>query len=238
MAIYQTADEAGQKVRRRGQAISGGDYVARQMFGDEMNARIDAQMQRADEYMRSGRKAIATPQAQPSKTYDQILSEAQADLDQKYSSAAPSPEVQPSGGTVLGDVGRSLGRGAIGLVGGVNEVANLLTFGAPDAAARAISGTTPGEVLDRYRRDLNTKDSAELQAQRAELEKADGFVDSFAAVVSNPRLAGMMVLEMGPQLLTVAGAARLAAARAFSAASTAGLSAEAAQAQWHYNQHN
>jgi len=230
MAIYQTADEAGQKVRRRGQAISGGDYVARQMFGDEMNARIDAQMQRADEYMRSGRKAIATPQAQPSKTYDQILSEAQADLDQKYSSAAPSPEVQPSGGTVLGDVGRSLGRGAIGLVGGVNEVANLLTFGAPDAAARAISGTTPGEVLDRYRRDLNTKDSAELQAQRAELEKADGFVDSFAAVVSNPRLAGMMVLEMGPQLLTVAGAARLAAARAFSAASTAGLSAEAAQA--------
>lgn len=235
MAIFQTSDEAGKQVRRRGQAIASGEYKAGDVY-KALRGREYVPGQEATEYLNQRRAAIApaptAPTTAPSPTptlseSDRILQEIQTRYQSDAKAEAEAAPEQK--GSLLGDVGRSLGRGAIGLAGGVNEVANLLTFGAPDAAARAISGTTPGEVLDRYRRDLNTKDSPELQAQRAELEKADGFIDSFTAVVSNPRLAGMMVLEMGPQLATVAVAARTAAARAFSSATAAGLSAEAAQ---------
>lgn len=240
MAIYQTADEAGQKARRRGQAISNGDYVARQMYGDEMNSRIDAQMRRADDYMKSGRKAIATPQeapqvapqptAQKTRTYDDILSDARSDLEKKYSTATVDPAAQESKGSLLGDAGRAIVGGAVNLGGGVYELGNMVTRGSLDDVSKAAFGTSGTEALGNARTALRSGESAELTAQRKELEEADGFWDSFKAVVTNPRLAGAMTLEMVPQLVTIAGAARLAAARTIASQTAAGASAAAAEA--------
>lgn len=235
MAIFQTSDEAGKQVRRRGQAIASGEYnpgdVYRQQRGREY-----VPGQEAAEYLSQQRRAAITPPPaaapspqsnQPSLSdSDRILQEIQSRY--KADAQAQASAKPESKGTFLGDVGRSLGRGAISVAGGVNEVANLVTLGAPDAAAKYISGTTPGEVLGRWRNELNAQDSTELQAQRAELEQAKGFVDSFTTILTNPRLAGSMVFEMGPQLATVALAARTAAARAFSTATASGLSAGAA----------
>jgi hypothetical protein len=133
-----------------------------------------------------------------------------------------------------GDVARAVGTGAVNLVGGGYEIGNLLTGGYADEATKAAFGKSGSEALAGVRGSIRQGESAELKAQRAELEKADGFADSFMAVVSNPRLAGMMTLEMVPQLLTVAGAARAVASKTLTTVAAreaaAGLSAEAAAA--------
>lgn len=240
MPIYQTSAEAEKGARRRGQAISTGGYNPGDFYRsatgrDYVPGEAAAKFVKDRSAIRVPQQAEPQPAPQPapqqqSTGEDPLVASLLSDLTKQYQQQAAEAPAPKSEGTLLGDTGRSLARGGLNLLGGINEAANFVTFGLPDAAARAISGTTPGELVGRWNQQLQSQDSPELQAQRKELEEADGFWNSFSAVVTNPRLAGSMAVEMAPQLVTLGLAARAAAARALSAASTAGLSAEAAQA--------
>ena len=245
MAIYETAEDAGKKARSRGQAISTGGYNPGDLYSS-VKGRQYQPGQEATEYLERRRAAaisapvateapVATPAPSASASADDILTQIRQDLDAKYSAEAKSaPAAQQSQGSLGGDVARAVGTGAVNLVGGGYEIGNLLTGGYADEATKAAFGKSGSEALAGVRGSIRQGESAELKAQRAELEKADGFADSFMAVVSNPRLAGMMTLEMVPQLLTVAGAARAVASKTLTTVAArqtaAGLSAEAAAA--------
>ena len=244
MAIFETSAEAGAKARSRGQAISTGGYNPGDFYRDARGREYQPG-QEATDYLER-RRAIAAPvapvateapvaEAAPaSNPADEILKQIRQELDSKYSAdaksaAASTPE---SKGSIGGDISRAIGTGVVNLAGGGYELGNLLTGGYADEATKAAFGKSGSEALAGVRGSIREGESAELKAQRAELEKADGFVDSFMTVVSNPRLAGMMTLEMVPQLVTVAGAARMVAAKTLTkiaaAEVAAGASVEAA----------
>lgn len=246
MAIYETSNEAGQKVRSRGQAISTGGYTPGDFYR-AAEGRDYVIGREAAEAVRQRKAGIASPVsaapsaapsdvpvAAPAGSLDDYLKEVDKRLDAKFAAeASQTPSAPPSQGSLGGDAVRALGTGTVNLVGGGYEIGNLLTGGYADDATKAVFGKSGSEALADVRGSIRQGESAELKAQRAELEKADGFVDSFMTVVSNPRLAGMMTLEMVPQLLTVAGAARTVAAKTMAAVATsemaAGASLEAAQ---------
>ena len=244
MAIFETSAEAGAKARSRGQAISTGGYNPGDFYRDARGREYQPG-QEATDYLER-RRAIAAPVAPVAKEApvaeaapasnpaDEILKQIRQELDSKYSAdaksaAASTPE---SKGSIGGDISRAIGTGVVNLAGGGYELGNLLTGGYADEATKAAFGKSGSEALAGVRGSIREGESAELKAQRAELEKADGFVDSFMTVVSNPRLAGMMTLEMVPQLVTVAGAARMVAVKTLTkiaaAEIAAGASVEAA----------
>ena len=251
--LYKTSDEAGTQARRRGQAIKSGDYqvgdFAKQALGENYQVGDLARQQLgkdyyvgklADEAKRSGiaspsssRRGIApspsgtsTPKAEPDLT----------DLYAKYGLDPNAPRTPPSDpnapleGNFLGDAANDLAIGGLQLYGAGYEIANLVSGGRIDQAIKERTGKTGTENLAEGRQRLQQDQSPALQAQRKELEDAKGFVDSFAAVITNPRLAGSMVVQMAPQLATIGMAARAVAMRTLAWGAEAGISAEAAQA--------
>lgn len=246
MPIYQTADEAGRNARRRGQAISTGEYKAGDLYRAEMG-RDYVPGQDSAEYLRNKRSAIQAPSPVPNRqvspttfpatsapqqgTTDDVIQRLTDELTAQYAASQPAaPEPAESKGSLLGDAGRAVVGGAVNLGGGIYELGNMVTRGGLDDASKAAFGTSGTEALGNARTALRSGESTELTAQRKELEEADGFWDSFKTVVTNPRLAGAMTLEMVPQLVTIAGAARLAAARTIASQTAAGASAAAAEA--------
>ena len=248
MAIYETSNEAGQKVRSRGQAISTGGYTPGDFYRavEGRDYVIGREAAEAVEAVRKRKAGIASPvsaapsaapsdvpAAAPAGSLDDYLKEMDKRLESKYAAeASQTPSAPASQGSLGGDISRAIGTGAVNLAGGGYELGNLLTGGYADEATKAAFGKSGSEALAGVRGSIREGESTELKAQRAELEKADGFVDSFMTVVSNPRLAGMMTLEMVPQLVTVAGAARMVAAKTLTkiaaAEVAAGASVEAA----------
>ena len=247
--IYKTSNEAGTETRRKGQAISSGKYepgaFARQAIGKEYvpgqyaSAQIGQDYQPgvlADQAMATGlpspsstRRGIApspsgpsaAPTFDPLKAYEESI---QRDTpDSGLSTSKPQ-------GNFLGDAANDLAIGGLQLYGAGYEIANLVSGGAIDQAIKDRTGKTGTENLAEGRRMLQEDQSPALKAQRKELEDAKGFVDSFAAVVTNPRLAGSMVVQMAPQLATIGMAARAVAMRTLAWGAEAGIGAEAAQA--------
>lgn len=246
--IYKTSNEAGTESRRKGQAISSGKYepgaFARQAIGKEYvpgqyaSAQIGQDYQPgvlADQAMATGlpspsstRRGIAPSQSGPSAapTFDPLKAyEESLQRDTPDSGLSTSPE-----GNFLGDSANDLAIGGVQLYGAGYEIANLVSGGRIDQAIKDRTGKTGTENLAEGRRMLQADQSPALKAQRKELEDAKGFVDSFAAVVTNPRLAGSMVVQMAPQLATIGMAARAVAMRTLAWGAEAGLTAEAATA--------
>ena len=247
--IYKTSNEAGTEARRKGKAIQTGKYepgaISRQAIGTEYvpgqysSAQIGQDYRPgvlADEAMSSGlpspssrRRGIAPSPSGPSAdvTFDPLKSYQESILrDQPQSELRTSkPE-----GNFLGDAANDLAIGGLQLYGAGYEIANLVSGGAIDQAIKERTGKTGTQNLAEGRQRLQEDQSPALRAQRKELEDAKGFVDSFTAVITNPRLAGSMVVQMAPQLATIGMAARAVAMRTMAWGAEAGLTAEAAQA--------
>jgi len=248
--IYKTSNEAGTESRRKGQAISSGKYepgaFARQAIGAEYvpgqysSSQIGQDYQPgvlADQALAAGlpspssrRRGIApstsgpsaAPAFDPLAAYEQSIRRDQAQSD-ILSSKKPE-------GNFLGDSANDLVIGGLQLYGAGYEIANLVSGGKIDQAIKDRTGKTGTENLAEGRKMLQQQQSPALQAQQKELEDAKGFVDSFSTVVTNPRLAGSMVVQMVPQLATIGMAARAVAMRTLAWGAEAGLTAEAAQA--------
>lgn len=251
MPIYKTANEAERGVRQRGQAISTGDYMPGDFYRaatgkDYVIGELAAQATREMDERRRGvrapvsavpqdpvKAAVATaPAPQAPAEESPVIRQLRESVGRYYEtqgSEATAPQ-QQGGGSLIGDAGRAVMGGLVNLGGGVYELGNIVTGGGLDSATKSAFGTSGSQVVADARDYWRSGESAELKAQRAELEKADGFFDSFKTIITNPRLAGAMTLEMLPQLVTVAGAARMVAAKTLAGAAKAGMTAEAAQA--------
>lgn len=248
--IYKTSNEAGTESRRKGQAISSGKYepgaFARQAIGAEYvpgqysSSQIGQDYQPgvlADQALAAGlpspssrRRGIAPSTSGPSAApaFDPLAAYEQSiRRDQAQSDLLSSKKLE---GNFLGDSANDLVIGGLQLYGAGYEIANLVSGGKIDQAIKDRTGKTGTENLAEGRKMLQQQQSPALQAQQKELEDAKGFVDSFSTVVTNPRLAGSMVVQMVPQLATIGMAARAVAMRTLAWGAEAGLTAEAAQA--------
>jgi len=236
--LYQDSEEAGSKVRSIGQGRSALQRVQGEYLGGASSFR-EAFMKEMDRPapVSPSRGAIPTRglKASSGQSQEDILASVLAANPYKPEvpvQPEPAPQAKAPGadsqGTLMGDVGRSLARGAINLGAGIYELANFR--GLLDEGVQKLTGTTGTEFLRQTSESLNQQDSAELQRQREQLKQADGFWNSFGTVLTNPRLMGSMAIEMVPQLVPVLGAAKVAstvgAARAATAARAAGKTAE------------
>ena len=217
--FFKSAARAGAEVRRLGQV--GPEAEQDQSLRYLANAAKDGMGALPPMQPRRG---IARPtEGTPEDSIAAVLAEYE-----KANPVAEAPAPQ-SDGTLLGDISRSVARGGLALGGGLYEIGNLVTGGALDSGTQSVFGTSGTEAVSSARELLNQADSTALQEQRKELENADGFVDSFVTVLTNPRLAGTMAVEMVPQIFTVVGAARMAAGRAIASAAAKGATKEAAE---------
>lgn len=235
--FYKSAAQAGREARSRGQGKDRQD--------GSLSFLADAANDGASVVQSSPRTAISAPSV-PSRPLssgpvtpadNSSLEERLASIASKSTAAgyedlipqsAPNPVVSDAGiGT---DILTSIGSGAVGLGHGVYELGNLATGGYLDKSIESVTGTSVSRGLQSAQQYLQSKQSAELQAQRKELQAAEGFWDSFTTVLTNPRLLGSMVLEQVPQLATVAGATRAVVAKTLTSASARGMTTEAAQA--------
>jgi len=247
--LYKTSDEAGTESRRKGQAISSGKYepgaFARQAIGTEYVPGQYASQQIgqnytpgvvADQALAAGlpspssrRRGIAPSPSGPSAapTFDPLKAYEESILKDQ-----PQSELRSSApeGNFLGDSANDLVIGGLQLYGAGYEIANLVSGGAIDQAIKDRTGKTGTQNLAEGRRMLQADQSPALRAQQKELEDAKGFVDSFATVLTNPRLAGSLTMQMVPQLATIGMAARAVAMKTLAWGAEAGLSAEAATA--------
>ncbi len=237
--FYKSAAQAGREARRRGQGVTQED--------GSLQFLIDAGREGAESVKSAPRTAISAPSV-PSRPIssgpatsgpvsNSSLEERLASIASQSTAAgyealipesAPNPVVSDAGiGT---DILTSIGSGAVGLGQGVYEIGNLVTGGYLDKGIESLTGTSVSRGLQSAQQYLQSKQSAELQAQRQELQAAEGFWDSFTTVLTNPRLLGSMVLEQVPQLATVAGATRAVVAKTLTSATSRGMTTEAAQA--------
>lgn len=248
--IYKTSNEAGSEVRRRGQGISTKSYKPGDFADQEFNSRYtpgslaSSELGRdytpgafADQALSEGlpkstrRSAIANPASEVSSSTKKLSSLEQYNLERGIKEEeAPVPAQGSLEGDFIGDSGIALKTGAKQLIAGGYELGNLLTGGAIDEAILDRTGQTGTQYWKDSIKEGRTGESPALKAQRKEMEDAKGFWNSFSTVVTNPRLAGSMFVEMAPQLVTVAGAARAAAVKTMTWGVEAGLSLEASQA--------
>ena len=247
--LYKTSDEAGTEARRKGKAIQTGKYepgaFARQAIGTEYVPGQYASQQIGQNYTpgvvadqaladglpspSSRRRGIAPSPSGPSAapTFDPLKAYEESILKDQ-----PQSELRSSApeGNFLGDSANDLVIGGLQLYGAGYEIANLVSGGAIDQAIKDRTGKTGTQNLAEGRRMLQADQSPALRAQQKELEDAKGFVDSFATVLTNPRLAGSLTMQMVPQLATIGMAARAVAMKTLAWGAEAGLSAEAATA--------
>ncbi len=256
--LYKTSNQAESEVRRRGRGISTGEYkpgdfvqkatgreyvpgrIASEAIGEDYRPGVLADRALQEPLPSSRRRGIQPPSGSTSPSPSETPAQAQARIDSfldkweqstglKQTAAPPAQaSSRPLEGDFLGDTAKDLLTGGVQLVKGVYEIGNLASVGALDEAIRSRTGRTGTENIAEGIQQIRESQSPALQAQRKELEDAKGFVNSFSAVVSNPRLAGSMLIEMTPQLATVGLAARAAAVRSIEYALGRGLSMEAA----------
>lgn len=221
--FFKSAAQAGMEVRRRGQLPPDDD---RDPWLTELGKVASEGMQIVQPVV--PRRGISAPPQDDLQTRLDALEAKWREEDGLV--AQESQPTQPqSEGTFLGDVGRSVVRGGIALGGGAYELGNLATQGGLDTVTKKAFGTSGTEAISGARESLNKQDSPELQAQRAELEKADGFWNSMGTVLSNPRLLGSMAVEMVPQMATVIGAAKTVATRTLASQIAQGATKEVAE---------
>lgn len=255
--LYKTSQQAGSEVRRRGKGISTGKYkpgdfvqketgqeyvpgrIASEAIGEDYRPGVLADRALQEPFPSPRRRGIEPPSGAASPSPSETPAQAQARIDSfldKWEKStglketAPPPQVssRPLEGDFFGDSAKDLAAGGVQIVKGVYEIGNLVSGGALDEAIKSRTGRTGTENLAEGVQQIRESQSPALQAQRKELEDAKGFVDSFSTVLSNPRLAGSMLVEMVPQLATVGLAARAAAVRSIEYALSRGLSMEAA----------
>ena len=248
--IYKTSNEAGSEVRRKGQGISDKRYKPGDFADQEFNSRYapgslaSSELGRdyapgafADQALSEGlpkstrRSAIANPASEVSSSKKKLSDLEQYNLEFGIKeSPTPTPAQGSLEGDFWGDSGIALKTGAKQLIAGSYELGNLLTGGAIDEAILERTGQTGTQYWKESIKEGREGESAALKAQRKELEDAKGFWNSFSSVITNPRLAGSMFVEMAPQLISIAGAARATAVKTIAWGLEAGLSAEAATA--------
>jgi hypothetical protein len=229
-SIFKNATEAARQVRRSGQT-----GIAPPQFGDGdtnlfQRATADAG---AVAPPPPRRRALSTPQPQAP-----VAAGAPVPSWEDFLPAAEPQPAQPATrrldeGSLLQDMGIGIVRGAVNMGAGLYELAGdinplkSITRPVTDKIETAVLGDTVFNKAQEATKFLESHETADLAAQRKELHEAKGFVDSFVTVVTNPRLAGSMAMEMVPQLVTVAGAARMAATRTIAAVTEAELAAGA-----------
>ena len=258
--LYKTSQQAGTEARRTGQGISAGAYKPGDFFRPEYRQHLN---DLASKYMDTDagipaaparRSGISAPPSAslPAMTADDYV-KALADADATAAPASPVTQA-PADATYLGDIGRSVERGALNMVNGVYELAKIpVNLGARGAGyigeaitgeqappeimsdfagnmERIVGGKTVSEKVAEVNKGIEAQDTAATQAERKELHDSKGFWNGFTTVLTNPRLAGSMAFEMVPQLATVTVAARTAAARVFGMTLEAELAGGATEA--------
>lgn len=236
--IFKSATEAGRQVRSSGQT-----GITPPQFGgvDTSLFRQASQDAGAMAPAMPRRRALASPApAAPAAAVEPMPS-----WEDYHPKEGEAPPAQPATrkldeGSLLQDLGIGVVHGAVNLVSGLYEFAGdinplkSITRPVTDKIETAVLGDTVFNRAQQANKFLESHESEELTAQKKELHAAKGFVDSFMTVITNPRLAGSMAMEMVPQLVTVAGAARLAAVRTIGlvteAEIAAGATAESAAA--------
>ena len=122
-------------------------------------------------------------------------------LAQQLNYTPPAPKV-PQAGLLrtAGDVGIKLAQGAVDLGSAVVGLGSLATGGAVGKGMRAI-GYDPQRTKDTFGEYL----SASQQAADAKVAQADGFVDTVAASIENPRSILGGIAQSAPSMLAGMG---------------------------------
>lgn len=133
----------------------------------------------------------------PSRSRDEVA--------QRLGHKTPAAAQDPSGlaRRVLGDSAVSLVKGAIGVPEAAVGIADLVTGGRAGQAAESV-GFRPKEaraILDEFY-------SPEQRAANAEVQQAEGFVDTATAAIQNPSTIAQAVVESAPSLLPAGAVAR------------------------------
>lgn len=133
----------------------------------------------------------------PSRSRDEVA--------QRLGHKTPAAAQEPSGlaRRVLGDSAVSLVKGAIGVPEAAVGIADLVTGGRAGQAAESV-GFRPKEaraILDEFY-------SPEQRAANAEVQQAEGFIDTATAAIQNPSTIAQAVVESAPSLLPAGAVAR------------------------------
>ena len=223
--IFKDSVTAGREARQRGQAIKRPGSEELDLGTSQM---VDGYKANRGEDLPTTR-APSTRATSSERSIEDIVNEFYGSQPEPEAAPQPTPQAGNPDGNLAKDLGLGLAQGVVGLGGGVYELGNMVTRGALDKGTEAVFGRSGSSALKGATDYLRSKESTAMAQQRAELDKADGFVDSFVTVVTNPRLAGSMFMEMVPQLATVAGAAKTVATRTLSSAAVKNLAPEVAQ---------
>jgi hypothetical protein len=102
--------------------------------------------------------------------------------------------------SLVGDVGRSLARGGLGVTDALAGLAGMMSGG---AIPRAIGYDTSGA-----RAHMDQADTPERRQARQSLDRAQGFGGTFAALLDHPGNIGHLIVESVPSMLAGGGVGR------------------------------
>ena len=125
------------------------------------------------------------------------------------------PSAPEEDGVGVKDYGISLAKGVVGLAQSAYGIADLATLGTLEKGVNAVTGTTVAEKATDVNEYLTSKQSDSMQRKQKELDETKGFFASAGKVLSDPALAGSMLVESVPMMLSMAGAIRKVGAVAF-----------------------
>ena len=127
---------------------------------------------------------------------------------------APAPASSDEG-VAAKDYGIALAKGVVGAAQGIYGIADMATLGVAERAVNAVTGTTVAEKGKEVQDWLDSKQSTAMQTKQKDLANTEGFFASAGKVLSDPALAGSMLVESVPMMASMAGAIRKVGAVAF-----------------------